>query len=129
MKKLISLCVFALASAAVACPVKSGYIANGIVRNVLKPKEFVPMCSLQATLQKQFFSTMRWTEVYGVENSNLGRLNIAYVITALKEKGFKQVASQPTEKGNVWRFDKGSQVVMVMTAANGPVIFLAIAGR
>ena len=93
MKKLLFLYAVTLASIAVACPVKTGCIANGIFRNVIKPKEFVPMGSFQATMQKQFFSSMHWAEVCGVENSNIGRRNIGYVISGLKAKGFQQVAS------------------------------------
>lgn len=128
MKRFATLtgCLIALTvSTAWACPIKKGFIANGVVKDIVHMQ---PLCEMNSSM-KSLVPTAKWVEVWGTSNDKKGALNVAYLFAALKEQGYKEVAAQKTAKGMVWRYDKGSKSITILSAINDPLVFLAIAGK
>lgn len=130
MKKLIPIVCLALLPFASACPVKKGYLANGLIKNTYSTEVLAPVCGeMRDYVAQNVFKTMKWTELHGVKNTNGGLLQVAVIQKILTHNGFKETAAVPTEKGKMWRFDKGGKIIMMMTAVNDPIVFVAISGN
>lgn len=125
MKKLAVLALLSLLPLAAACPVKKGYIANGVVKDI---GNLAPLCEMNSTM-KGMLDGARWVEVWSTSNDKKGALSIAYVIAGLKEKGWRQTAEKPTEKGKVYSFAKGGKTTVLLLGVSDPLVFVAIAGK
>jgi len=130
MKKMLFVLGLLTSSSALACPIKKGYIANGLIKNIYSTEILAPVCGeLRDYVASNVFSTMKWTELYGVKNTNGGKLQIATIQRVMTHMGYRKVASQAISKGTMWRFDKGSKTIMMMTSINDPLILVSIAGN
>lgn len=130
MKKLFAIVFLSLFPFASACPVKKGYLANGLIKNTYSTDVLAPVCGeMRDYLATNVFKTMRWIELYGLKNTNGGKLQIEVIKKLLNHNGYKEIGSQPTSKGMMWRYDKGSKTIMLMTAVNDPIILFAVAGN
>lgn len=114
-----------LSATALACDIKPGYLAHGLIRDTLKME---PLCSLGDAMKSQVPGS-KWAEVWGTTNDQAGKLKIAYVMSALELKGFKLLTKRPAEKGQVFGYVRGNETVVLLTGVNDPLIFLAITGK
>lgn len=125
MKKLLLLVGAVLASNALACPVKKGFIANGLVKDTVKME---PLCELTPTM-RGLVKGATWAEVWGTSNDRTGGLKVISVLNSLKTLGYREGSVQNTAKGKVWQLVKGNKVVVILTAVNDPLVFITIAGK
>ena len=125
MKKQVVTVLLALLPLASACPVKPGYIANGVVEDIPK---MTPLCEVNTTV-KALVDGARWVEVWGTSSDKKGVQNVAYVIAALHQKGWRLTAEQPTQEGKVYRFEKGTQIIAMLLTISDPDVFITLAGK
>ena len=116
----------ALFSTSLACDIKPGYIAHGLIKDKF---EMDPMCSLSETMKNQIPGS-KWIEVWMTTNDSAGKQKVASLKSGLESKGFKLKIDRPTKNGKVFGYANGrGDTLALFTSMNASLIFVAIGGK
>ncbi|GMA16821.1 hypothetical protein E5F05_16490 [Deinococcus metallilatus] len=126
MIKLLALTTLALASASLACPVKAGYVANGLFKDTSKT---TPICGPLYLAFKNSMAGSKWTEMYALASDKIGQTQAGRILGGIQKSGYKQVRAQKTPRNEVYQFQRGGHVITAVLGISGPTRYLALAGQ
>ncbi|EYB68187.1 hypothetical protein DEIPH_ctg025orf0019 [Deinococcus phoenicis] len=126
MKKLLLLAAPLLASAALACPVKQGYIANGLFKDA---SQTTPICGPLYLAFKNSLSGAKWTEMYALAADRTGQGQAERILAGIQKSGYKKVRAQKGPRNETYQFQRGSHFITAVIGISGPTRYLGLAGQ
>ena len=125
LKPQVLLC-FTLFSAASACPIKPGFVANGQVTDNLR---LVPVCGTIPNELKVLPEGTTWLETFAFSPSANNNIKLLTLKAALRTKGYTQFNEGKNGKDEIYQFAKGDRYVVLSTLSYKGARFLRIAGN
>lgn len=126
VKKLFILAVLALASGALACPVKPGYVANGLFKNTSKA---APICGPLYQAFKYSLVGVKWTEMYEVKNGRVGNLRTADFLALIQKRGYRNVKRKISARSQVYLFQRRNNSITAVIGFSAGGSYLGLAGQ
>lgn len=126
MTKLLALAALALASASLACPVKAGYVANGLFKDTSKTK---PICGPLYLAFKNSMAGSKWTEMYALASDKTGQTQAERILGGIQKSGYRKVRAQKNPRNEVYQFQRGGHFITALIGISGPTRYLALAGQ
>lgn len=125
MKKLLLLAALTL-PAALACPVKPGYVANGLFRDA---SHTTPICGPLYLAFQHNMAGVKWTEMYALDPNRAGDLQAERILAAIQKSGYRSVKAQKTARSQAYQFQRGAHTITAVVGQSGPVRYLGLAGQ
>ncbi len=126
MKKLSALAALLLTSVALACPVKQGYVANGLFKNTAGAK---PICGPLYQAFRFSMTGVKWTEMYEVKAGRVGQLRTADFLNLIRRGRYRLMRQNKTVRSQVYLFERGSHSITVVVGVSGGAQYLGLAGQ
>ena len=112
--------------AALACPVKAGHMAGGLIKDA---GGTTPICGPLYLSFKQSMGGAKWTEMYALAPEATGQKQAASVLAALQKQGYRLVREKKSARSEVYLYRKGQATVTALIGLSGPTRYLALAGQ
>ncbi len=121
-------CALLVVTSAQACPIKKGYILNGLIKD---SKQIYPVCN---DIYKQFkkgATGAKWTELYFIANDTSSAKKISTLVEQIKSKGYKQAEynKQGNEALYVFANAKTKQTMSLIVKPTNKVFLLGVVGK
>ena len=125
LKHQVFLC-FTLFSAAAACPVKPGFVANGQVVDNLR---LVPVCGQVPKELSVRPEGTTWLEIFAFSPSATNNIKLLTLKAALRARGYTQFNEGKKGRDELYQFAKGNKYVVLSTLSYNGARFLHVAGN
>lgn len=121
-----ALAALLLTSAALACPAKAGYVANGLFKNVGKAQ---PICGPLYETFRRSLKGVKWTEMYEVRDGRVGNKKTADFLALIQKGGYRRVKSQVSARSQVYLFQRRGNYITAVIGVSGPTGYIGLAGQ
>lgn len=128
MNRLLPLAALVLTPVALACPVKSGTVANGLFKDTRK---LTPICGPLYLTFKQAMAGTKWAEMYTLDSkaSQTRTRQTNALLASIVKGGYRKVREQKNPRHQVYLFQRGKNTITAVVGISGPVHYLALAGQ
>lgn len=126
MKTLSVLAALTLTPFALACPVKQGYVANGLFKNTAGAK---PICGPLYQTFRFSMAGVKWTEMYEVKAGRVGQLRTSEFLALIRRGRYRLVKQSKTVRSQVYLFERGSHSITVVVGVSGGAQYIGLAGQ
>ena len=126
MPKLYTLLCLLLTSAASACPIKTGFVANG---QIVDTTRLVPVCGALPEELKTLPEATRWSEIFVFSPSATNTVKLIALKAAVRRNGYTQFNEAKEGVNEIYQFSKANQYIVISTLNYKGARFLRIAGN
>lgn len=126
IKKTLLFVFLLVFSVSLACPIKPGFVANGLIRDTVR---LIPMCGKLPPGLLQVPEGVTWHELYGFGTTPTQKLKLVTLNAAIRAQGFKQVNTSKTDKLEVYQYAKDDKTVSILIYPYKTALFLSISGN
>lgn len=126
MPRLHALFFFLLASLATACPIKTGFVANG---QMVDNTRLVPVCGTLPAEMKVLPEATTWSELFVFSRSATNNVKLISLKASIRRNGYTQFNEMKVNGEELYQFSKGNQYIVLSTFTYKGARFLRVAGN
>lgn len=126
LRRLTLTAALVLAPAALACPVKQGYIANGLFKNTSQAS---PICGPLYQTFKFSMAGVKWTEMYEVKSGRVGNRKTADFLALIQKSGYRNVKRKISARSQVYLFQRRNNTITLVVGTSGGMGYIGLAGQ